>query len=228
MSEEQSNPAAESTGTETVVTDNGTDTGQTMSYMEGKYDSISALESGYKELQSSYSKKTQEYKDHMKGFDGAPEAYELSEGITGNDQISAWGLENGLSNDGYNALLTSVRDAETSAQTKYQAEQMEALGTNSKSRVDNATDWVRANLGEDAVEGINSMWVGAKGIEAIEKLMKMSDGAPANVPAQPSFDAEKISEMRFAKDEFGQRKMSDPTYRAKVEALELQAINARR
>ncbi len=220
MSEEQSNPAAESTGTETVVTDNGTDTGQTMSYMEGKYDSISALESGYKELQSSYSKKTQEYKDHMKGFDGAPEAYELSEGITGNDQISAWGLENGLSNDGYNALLTSVRDAETSAQTKYQAEQMEALGINSKSRVDNATDWVRANLGEDAVEGINSMWVGAKGIEAIEKLMKMSDGGtPANVPAQPSFDAEKVNEMQFATDQYGQPKMDNPEYAAKVRKM---------
>jgi len=37
-----------------------------ISYVDGKFDSVSALETSYKELQSSYSKK-------LGGFDGSPE-----------------------------------------------------------------------------------------------------------------------------------------------------------
>ena len=62
------------------------------------------------------------------------------------------------------------------------------------------------------------MWVGAKGIEAIEKMMKLSQGsAPAPVNTAPAIDADKLKAMRFAKDEFGNRRMStDPAYRQKV------------
>ena len=46
--------------------------------------------------------------------------------------------------------------------------------------------------------------------------------APAAQAAQaPIVDADKVKAMRFAKDEFGNRRMSsDPAYRTKVEALE--------
>jgi len=45
------------TETETVVENNGEATEQTVSYVDGKYDSVSALEDGYSELQKSYSQK---------------------------------------------------------------------------------------------------------------------------------------------------------------------------
>jgi len=225
MSEETSqtvDTSSDATASEaTTVTTEG-ETQSTTSYLDGKYESVSALESGYKELQSSYSKKNAEYNDHMKGFAGAPEAYELNEGINGNDTLSAWGLENGLSNEGYNNLLTSMSEAETAQSTVYKNEQLEALGKDANSRINNATDWVRANLGEEAVEGINSMWVGAKGIEAIEKLMKMGNTAsPTVAPTAPAVDGDKLSAMRYATDNYGNRRMSsDSAYRSKVEALE--------
>ena len=40
-----------------------------------------------------------------------------------------------------------------------------------------------------------------------------------------SIDAESVRQMRFAKNEYGERKMSaDPAYRAKVEAMEKELI----
>jgi hypothetical protein len=67
------------------------------------------------------------------------------------------------------------------------------------------------------------MFGGAKGIEAVEKLMKTSsESAIANIPAAPAVTADEIAEMRFAVDKrTGERKMSvDAKYRDKVEALE--------
>ena len=96
------------------------------------------------------------------------------------------------------------------------------LGSYVCERLRDAHEVIGLDIREEAVEGINSMWVGAKGIEAIEKMMKLSQGtAPANTPATPTIDADKLKEMRFAKDENGNRRMStDPAYRAKVLAAE--------
>ena len=221
MSEEAQAPATESTGTEQATVIDGA-TGETVStttYANGKFESISALENSYAELQSSYSQK-------LGGFDGAPSEYTLGEdtsatGVT--NAIMDWGLSNQLNNDGFNSLNDAINKANSAEMEAFKSLEVEKLGKDASTRIANATDWVKANLGEDAVEGINSMWVGAQGIETIEKMMKLSQGtSPAATPAAKSMDADQLKAMRFAKDEFGNRRMSsDPAYRAKV--LELEA-----
>lgn len=220
MSEETSNPATESTGTET--TEGGEN--PTMSYADGKFTNVGDLEKSYLELQSTFSKK-------LGGFEGAPEEYAFSqENFESNDMSDAlanWGKDNNLSNDGINSLyntmseLDSMRNAQaTEAEQTYVKEQTELLGTNADTRIKNATDWVKANIGDDAADSINQMWGGAKGVEAIEKIMKMSNGAaPAAVQATEHITIEKVNEMQFAKDQYGNPKMDDPTYAAKVREL---------
>lgn len=235
MAEEQSQaPAAEAQGTSTenaapaestVVDETTGETLATTTYANGKFKSVSDLENAYGELQSSYSKK-------LGGFDGAPEEYTLNEGFEANatvEALQAWGAENQLSNDGLNGVLEILNTTQAKEAEEYATAQRESLGKDADARIQNAADWVRANLGEEAVAAIDSMWVGAQGIETIEKIMKManSGATPANVNVAPALDADKVKAMRFAEDEFGNRRMStDPSYRAKVLAAEAQLLNA--
>jgi len=224
MSEETTQaPATEAQGESTTE---ATET-PSVNYANGKFTNVGDLEKSYLELQSTFSSK-------LGAFEGAPEEYAFSqEGFEANemtDALTAWGKENQLSNDGLNSLygkLTELdagrTEAETQAEQAYIKEQTEALGTNATTRIKNASDWVRANIGEEAAESINQMWGGAKGVEAIEKIMKMSQGAvPTTAPAQEHITKEKVDQMQFAKDQYGNNKMDDPAYAAKVRALRLQ------
>lgn len=220
MEENTSNPATESTGTE--PTEGGEN--PTLSYADGKFTNVGDLEKSYLELQSTFSKK-------LGGFEGAPEEYSFShEGFEANETseaLTAWGKEHQLSNDGINSLYGALseldakrNEAQTESEKAYVKEQTEALGTNADSRIKNASDWVRANIGEEAADSINQMWGGAKGVEAIEKIMKMSQGAvPTTAPAQEHITIEKVNAMQFAKDDYGNLKMDNPKYAAKVREL---------
>lgn len=226
MSEVTTEAHAENAG-ETTAQATVTDqvTGETVSetsYANGKYKSVSDLESGYMEAQKFISQK-------LGGFQGAPEEYTFDEGFEHNfvsEALTTWGKDNQLSQDGMQSLYDSIVSTETAKMEAYRKTQMEDLGANAETRIKNASDWVRANLGDDAVGAIDSMWVGAKGIETIEKIMKMASGigtAPAPAQPTPAVDADKVRAMRFAENANGDRLMSiDPAYRAKVMALEAQ------
>ena len=212
--------STESTATaETVVTDNGQDTQTEVTYAGGKYTSVSDLEKGYTEAQKFISSK-------LGGFTGAPEAYELPEGVEANSRIEAlqeWGRENQLSNEALNSIIQMDAEASQRANEAYVTEQKELLGKDADARLTNLSDWARANVGEDNLDTFNAMITSAKGVEMMEGLMKKMQGtAPA--PAQPTqtVSKETLYEMRFAIDKnSGERRMSvDPQYRAKVEKLE--------
>ena len=108
MSEETTAPevaqeAAAPTATTETTTDTlveGSDTEVT--YAGGKYKSVSDLEKGYNELQSTFSKK-------LGAFKGAPEdGYTLAEGVESSPRLEAlqeWGKENQLSNDALNDII---------------------------------------------------------------------------------------------------------------------------
>jgi len=233
MSEETSQPSTETASAEAttetqtaeapaadqVSTDHGVDTGKTMSYANGKYDSVSALENGYAELQKSYSQK-------LGGFTGAPEAYELAEGIEVTPRIEAlqdWAKENQMNNDAVNALIQMDQESTQAATEAYVASQKEALGKDADTRLTNLSEWARANVGEDNMDVFNGMITSARGVEMMEGLMKQMQGtAAAPAQAAPTVDADTIKQMRFAIDSnSGERRMSiDPAYRAKVEAME--------
>lgn len=222
---ESSEQTTEATQEATTESHDG-ETQTTTSYLDGKYDSVSALESGYKELQSSYSKK-------LGAFVGSPDAYELAEGVESSARIEAlmeFGKENQISNDALNAIIQSDITATEAENKAYVDNQREALGKDADARINNVVDWARANLGEDAMETLNSMVTSAKGVEMFEAIAKLQKGtAPAPAAQQKqAADKDTINQMRFAKDEFGGRKMSsDPTYRAKVEGMEAELYGNR-
>lgn len=225
-SPEATAPAAEATtettetaATETVVTDNGVDTGTETTYANGKYSSVSDLEKGYTEAQKFISSK-------LGGFTGAPEAYELPEGVEANSRIEKlqeWGKENQLSNEALNSIIQMDMETTQAANEAYISEQKEALGKDAEARLNNLSDWAKAQVGEDNIDTFNAMITSAKGVEMMEGLMKKMQGvAPAQAPAAQTLSKEALNEMRFRIDKnSGERMMSvDPQYRAKVEKLE--------
>jgi len=211
------------TETETVVENNGEATEQTVSYADGKYNSISALETGYSELQKSYSQK-------LGGFDGSPETYTLDEGIETTprlEALQAWGKENQLNNDALNSIVQMDVEATEKAQEAYVTEQKEILGKDAETRLTNLSDWARAQVGEEMMDTFGAMITSAKGVEMMEGLMKQMQGtAPAPAQQTQTVSKDTLSEMRFAIDKnSGERRMSiDPAYRAKVEALEAEMM----
>jgi len=224
MSEETTQPSETTETTteataETVVENNGEATEQTTSYANGKYDSVSALETGYSELQKSYSQK-------LGGFDGAPKDYELAEGVETTprlEALQAWGKENQLNNDALNSIVQMDVEATEKAQEAYVTEQKEILGKDAETRLTNLSDWARAQVGEDMMDTFGGMITSAKGVEMMEGLMKQMQGtAPAPAQQTQTVSKDTLNEMRFAIDKnSGERRMSiDPAYRAKVEALE--------
>lgn len=213
--EETTQPSTETT----VVGDDG-GTSSTKSYIDGKYKSDTDLENGYKELQSSYSKK-------LGAFTGSPDAYELSEGIESNSRIEAlqiWGKENQLSNKALNDIIEMDMATQKTEMESYITQQKELLGKEADARINNVSDWVKANVGADGVKTLGDMLVSAESVKLFEAIIKNSQGtAPAQAPAAKVVDRDTLNQMRFAKDEFGNRRMSsDPAYRAKIIALEEQ------
>jgi hypothetical protein len=206
--------------TEATTTDESTGEITETLYLDGKYKSVSDLENGYRELNKSYTQKTQEFGS----FQGAPEEYTYNEGVEASDFATKWGKENQLSNDGLNSLVDGYNKYQEEQIVEYQNTQLEALGENGKERIQNVNDYLNANLGEDHGLDVDS----AKGVEALERLISSSkQAAPVSRPTAPSANRDDIREMRFAKDEYGNRKMSsDPAYRAKIEALEREMLGA--
>ena len=225
MSEETAqtvDTSSETTSEATTVTADGSEQSVT-SYLNGKYESVSALEAGYNELQSSYSKKNAEYKEQLGAFSGAPEGeYELSEGIDVYDSVQAYAKENQFSNEALNGLAEVYSQAENEANQAYIAQQKEILGKDADTRTKNVVDWARANLGEGSIEALNSMVTSAAGVEMFEQIAKMASGTASAQVATPktTVDKDTLTAMRFEKDQYGNRKMSsDPQYRSKVNAM---------
>ena len=221
----------ENTTTEAQATNEGsTETTEpggdnpTVAYANGKFTNVGDLESSYLELQSTFSKK-------MGAFEGAPEEYSFGEDFEANDTsdiLTQWGKDNALSNDGLTSLysklseLDAVREAAFNEQQEaYVKEQTELLGTNAEARIKNVTDWVNAQGGEGASDKLNLMAAGAEGLAIIENIMKRSQnvGTPAHTPATEGVTLEKVNAMQFAKDEYGNLKMDNPTYAAKVREM---------
>ena len=219
--------SAEASTTEATTVDSGGETQSVTTYANGKFESVSALEDSYSELQSTFSKKTAEYNTAMGGITGAPEAYEINEGYSVSDTMQTYARDNNFSNDALNGLAEAHASDIASQQEVYVTAQKELLGKDSEQRLTNISDWARANLGEGNMDSFNGMITSAAGVEMFEKIAKMSQGTAAAAVAQPKtmVDRDTVKAMRFAEDQYGSRRMaSDPQYRAKVEAMEAEFI----
>ena len=199
------------------VENNGDPTGQTTTYVNGKYDSVSALEEGYTNLHSKFG-----------AFSGAPEEYSLEEGADYNADhpllatVQEIGKELNMSNEGYQKLIGAWLEYENSSIESQKMAEMEALGKDGKARLQNVSDWISANLSEDAAGALTDNMASAALVGAVEELIAKTKGQKvADDVAKPAaVDKDKIREMRFAMDEYGNRKMNNAEYRARVLAME--------
>lgn len=205
----------------TTVTENGEATEQVTTYMNGKYNSVSELEKGYENLHKKFG-----------SFSGAPEEYSIAEGVEYNSehpllaQIQAFGKENSLSNEGYNSLVNVLLENEKAnvAEQEEQVKQvMKDLGPNANERIQNIDDFINANMeADDNMKGLlDSAKEQPGGVELIEAFISMTKKTtPASEQvAAPikTYNKEELHKMQFAKDDYGNRKMNDPSYRKMVE-----------
>jgi len=221
MTQTEQTTTTEATTEPTTVTDSGESTEQITKYANGKYNSVSELEKGYENLQSRFG-----------SFNGAPDEYSMSEGTEYNNEhpilaeIQTFGKENNLSNEGYQNLVNVLMDNE---RTNIEAQEAQAvqvkkdLGTNANERLQNIDDFLNANMesSDDMKALIGQAKDSPGGVELIEAFIGMTKKtAPASeqdvVPIK-TFNKDELHKMQFAKDEYGNRKMNDASYRKQVE-----------
>ena len=218
MSDTETQPSTEAPAETTLTTEAAATEAPAdiaTSYADGKYTSVGELEKGYTHLQGRFG-----------AFTGSPEAYELAEGIESTPRLEAlqeWGRENQLNNDALNAIVQLDTDATQKAQESYVSEQKQILGKDADVRINNLSDWVIAQGGDQ--DTFAAMMGSAKSVELMEQIMKGSQGVtPAATPAAKVYDRDSLNAMRFEKTASGDRRMSvDPEFRKRVEGLEREA-----
>jgi len=224
------NPADINGGSQ--ILDGGADgSGGETNLLAGKFKSADELEKGYTEAVSMSTKKSEQLndlQDKLKGFAGAPEGdYEVVEGFDGYSEpvmnsIAEWGKENGLSQEAYNSLLSSVSAAEAANVEAYQQAEMAAIGKDAQIRIDNANDKLNVIFGEDTaamIQNIGSSAAGFSAVEAIlEKLGESTVNPDGSAAGATVITQQEIGELLNAKTEGGAPKMNIPEYAASVNA----------
>jgi hypothetical protein len=183
-----------------------------------KYKSVAEQAKAYTELEKKFG-----------AFTGAPEAYELPEDAvvdTSDPMYSTFmeiGKKHGMNNEMFTETVTAIAQLQQEQAEARMQQEMKALGNNADYRLKNISDWAQSRLGVDEFDALKDMLTSAKSVEVIEKIMKQSMGTKiadeSKVIASPTLTKEKIKEMQFAKDEFGNRKMNDPEYRKQFNEL---------
>lgn len=186
-------------------------------YLGDKYKSVADQAKAYTDLQKK-----------LGGFTGAPESYEVPEGIDGEDEAfkafsefaAKHNMNQELFNEGFEFYKTALG---VSGEVSVEAE-MQKLGDNAEQRIGQVETFLRNNVKDAAdFEAIQGMATDAKSIMLIEKMMQVM--APKKLPIEggehpEGLTMEKIMEMSMKKDENGRYLRSiDPAYNAKIEKL---------
>jgi hypothetical protein len=196
-------------------------TGEKPDYYLDKYSSLAEQAKAYPELQQKFG-----------AFKGSPDEYTMADGTEYNSEhplfaeIQAYGKENNLSQEGYQGLVNVLLDnekANIAEQEEMTKQVMKDLGPNANERVQNIDDFLNANMeASDDMKGLVDLAKGQPGgVELLEAFIGMTKKtAPASeqvVAPIKTFNKEELHSMQFAKDEYGNRKMNDPSYRKMVE-----------
>ncbi len=200
-----------------------------------KYGTVADQAKAYKELEGRFG-----------SFTGSPDEYSvnLSEELTekgieiGSDdplyeEAMGFAKDSNMSQEGFDKLINLYamsKVAEGDALEQHKTQELASLGDNAQARVDNLTNWGKANLPEDLYAGFTEMATSANAVRAMEKLVSMSRNAPISpdaVKPQSGISAEEVQKMQFEKDEHGNRRIStDPEFRAKFNKLKEQVWGA--
>lgn len=178
-------------------------------------------------------------------FTGAPEEYEvkLSDEMAEHINIEDYtddpllndfkdvAKEMGINGEGFNKMTEMYfksQLAEVEAMDTVRAEEMKALGNNAERRLENIQDWAKQNLDSDTGEALAAAMTSAGAVQAIEAVIAKTRNAPQvqELVSAPAVSHEELKAMQVAKDEFGNPKMNDKAYRAKVNKLYDQRFGA--
>ena len=164
------------------------------------------------------------------GFVGAPETYEMPEGMEEGtldagmvDIVKEIGKEFNMGQGMFNELLSKVNEYQSGQQEEATAQQMEALGENGEQRINAVNNWLNTNAPKEVIEMIMPMATSAESIKALEFFIDKSKGS--KVADQTTQPTEKMGQAEYAtllmaKDGYGNLKMStDPEYKAKMDKL---------
>ncbi len=186
-----------------------------------KYKTVAEQAKAYKELEGRFG-----------AFTGSPEEYtipELSEDIKNqgveidpDDPLIGKAMEfakaNHMNQEGFNNMVdlyAQTQIAEQMALDDLQQEEFKALGHNAETRLSNLNSWANKNMPTELFENFQKLATSADAVQTLERLVAMTRSAPINpnelTPAA-GITAEEVNELRFAKDEHGNRRMRDPSY----------------
>lgn len=222
-------PAAPTDAGEQVL--DGGEKGTGAELFAGKYKSVEELEKGYKESVSMTTKNTEkmnEMSEKLKGFSGAPEGdYETPEGEAVYNEsamgaVAEWGKKNGLSQESYGDLVSTVYAAQNAEADKVRTAEMEKLGKDADARIQNTTDSLNAIFGEELAGKFLYIGQDAEGVEALEQLVtRFSDGTVnpdgAGFTGEAKITQQDLDEAMHKKDSSGMMLMqTDNEYAASV------------
>lgn len=187
-------------------------------YKGSKYKSVAEQAKAYTELEKK-----------LGAFTGAPDEYALPEDVELDLSDPMYktfmeiGKKHGMNNDMFTETVTAVAQLQAKQAEERMAHELKQLGNNADYRLKNISDWAMSRLSVDEFEAFKGMLTSAKAVEAVEKIMKQSMGTKVanenQVVPTPTVTKEKLREMQFAVDEFGNRRMNDPEYRKQFEKL---------
>jgi len=217
--------AAEETTTDTItesttetswlISDGLEGTGDKPDFMLDKYHTMADQAKAYPELASKFG-----------GFTGAPDDYEMSmpDGIDGEiatddplvGEFQTWAKENNLNQDGFTNILHMFIKNEYETTGTNRETELNAIGDNAQERLQNVSDFAKANMSENGFEGLKDMLTTASGMTAVEELIGLtrSLGVPSTSTAVAETSKtdirERMSDPRYA---------SDPDFRKETDAL---------
>ena len=191
-------------------------TGDKPGFMLDKYGSMSDQAAAYPEL----AKK-------LGGFTGAPDDYEVTmpEGLEGEfvqddvmmNTFKEWGKETGLSQEHFNTLMHAFVNNEVTVAEANKEQELAAIGDNAGKRLQNISDYAKANLSEEDYDGILAATTTAAGVKAVEALIAQTRGYKI-----PKNDAEVdtgISHSDIKERMKDPRYQTDPAFRAETSKL---------
>lgn len=184
-------------------------------FKDSKYKSVSAQAEAYAGLESK-----------LGGFTGAPDEYESSmpEGIEGElnaddpmlETFTQWAKDNQLNQEAFTSLQHMFIQNQYDTQGTNVESELAALGDNAKGRLQNISDFAKANLSEDEYEGILDATTTAAGVKAVEALIAKSR---MSIPTTPSEVDTGMSHSDIKARMSDPRYQSDPAFRAETSKL---------
>jgi hypothetical protein len=186
-----------------------------------KYKSVSDQAKAYVDLEK-----------QLGTFTGAPEEYEvqLEDAALDTSHLMAdpmldWfkgtAKELNMSQDSFNKILNGWVGQEVEQFKQDREKQIEALGTNAPARLQNLTDWGKANLSQEEWELYQGVATSSEGVRLLEALVSKTRETPmvqGTVQPKSSNTPEELRKMRAEKNDSGQLLMSiDAEHRRKVQ-----------